>query len=328
LLQRFQLTLSLLITLLSVSSASLFAQAWVFPKGGGAVTVSYQNIFVREHAFQDGDTHDTGHIISHALFVDTDYSLTDRLAVKVSLPYVASRYYGPRPHQLPIDDGKYHPTFQDFTIDVRYNLANRKVALTPFFRSVIPSHGYEYFAHSAAGRDQREYQLGVNAGRRLDPILPKTYVQARYSYAFVERILGIAANRSTVEAQAGYFVKPRVTLLGTTQWMHTHNGVGFDFALFHGGLEGEQWIHHDQIAKASLLDVGGGVAFALNSSTDFFVSAARSIKGANGHLHDPVISIGISRSFGNRFAVERTTTSRGPVPAPQTAFVCTCAKSK
>src|SRR5215813_10750456 len=96
----FQTRLTLLLTLVLASSASLLAQAWVFPKGGGTVTVSYQNIFVREHVYQDGDAHDVGHILSHALFVDTDYSLTDHLAVKVSLPYVASRYYGPRPHQL------------------------------------------------------------------------------------------------------------------------------------------------------------------------------------------------------------------------------------
>jgi hypothetical protein len=207
-------------------------------------------------------------------------------------------------------------------------VTNRKIAFTPFFRAGIPSHHYEYFAHSAVGRDQRELQLGANVGRRLDPILPKAYVQGRYSYAFVERVLGIAPNKSTVEAQAGYFLTPRLTLLGTTQWIHTHDGVAFNFALFHGGLTDDQWTHHDQIGKSTLLDAGGGVAFSANPSTDVFVSVARSITGTNGHLHDPVISIGISRSFGKRFAVERITNENGPVPAPQTAFVCTCAKSR
>jgi len=44
----------------------------------------------------------------------------------------------------------------------------------------------------------------------------------RYSYAFVEHILGIAPNRSNVEVQLGYILKPRLTLLGTGQWMHRY----------------------------------------------------------------------------------------------------------
>src|SRR5439155_4189412 len=122
----------------------------VFPKGGGTVTVSYQNIFVRNHVFQDGDKHDTGHILSHTLYLDTDYSLTDRLAVKVSLPYAAGKYNGPRPHvrtladgtSTTIDDGTYHPTFQDFAVDVRYNVASHPFVFTPFFRTVVPSQQY------------------------------------------------------------------------------------------------------------------------------------------------------------------------------------------
>jgi hypothetical protein len=73
---------------------------------------------------------------------------------------------------LPEDDGTYHSTFQDFTTDVRYNLTQRRVVLTPFFRVVIPSNNYTYFAHSAAGRDLREIHIGTNLGRQLDPFLP------------------------------------------------------------------------------------------------------------------------------------------------------------
>jgi hypothetical protein len=325
-----------LLSLLLFASSPVFAQAWVFPKGGGTVTASYQNIFVRDHLFQDGDAHDTGHILSHAVYVDTDYSLTDRLAVKVGLPYAAGRYYGPRPHvrtladgrSTTIDDGTYHSTFQDFVMDVRYNVASHPLVFTPFFRTVVPSHDYEYFAHSAVGRDQRQYQFGANIGRRLDPILPKAYVQARYSFAFVERVLGIAANHSDTEFQIGYFLKPRLTIVGSTQWMHTHNGSNCDYGLFHCGFDDLHWIHHDQILKSTLLDAGGAVAYSLNSSTEVFVSVARSVTGTNGHFHASVATIGITRSFGTRFAVDRSFTKSGPAPAPETAFVCTCVKSK
>jgi len=188
-----------------VIPSAVSAQAWLFPKGQGAVSLSYQNLYVADHAYENGDAHDIGHVLSHALTLDVDYSFTDKLAVRVAVPYIAARYYGPKPHQLPMDDGTYHSTLQDFTTDVRYNLTKRRVVLTPFFRVVVPSNSYTYFAHSAAGRDQREYHFGTNFGRRLDPLIPKAYMQAQYSYALVERVLGIAPNRSNFEFQLGRF---------------------------------------------------------------------------------------------------------------------------
>src|SRR3954453_12404464 len=84
------------------------AQAWLFPKGEGSVSLSYQNLFVSDHVYENGDAHDIGHMLSHALTLDTEYSITDKLAVRVAVPYIAGRYYGSKPHQLPMDDGSYH----------------------------------------------------------------------------------------------------------------------------------------------------------------------------------------------------------------------------
>jgi hypothetical protein len=306
------------------------AQAWLFPKGEGTVSLSYQNIYVADHVYENSDAHDIGHILSHALTLDVDYSLTDKLAVRVAVPYIAGRYYGPKPHQLPTDDGTYHSTFQDFTTDVRYNLTKRRVVLTPFFRAVIPSNNYTYFAHSAAGRDLREYHLGTNVGSRFGHFLPGAYAQAQYSYAFVERVLGIAPNRSNLEVQLGYFLTPRFSLLATGQGMYTHSGVNLDFNLFHAGLPADQWIHHDQIARSTLVDLGGGASFAFTQTWQMFLTVARSIEGRNGHLHAAVVTVGVSRSFGTRQAVERA--SMGPVgeaaPGGDRPVVCTCSRTR
>jgi hypothetical protein len=199
--------------------------------------------------------------------------------------------------------------------------------LTPFFRAVIPSHGYQYFAHSAVGRDQREFHLGANFGRRLNPVIPKAFVQARYSYAFVERVLGIAPNRSDTEFQLGYFLTRRLSLLGTGQWMHTHSGLDLSYGVFQSGLTADQYPHHDQIARSSLLDLGGGAAYAVNGTLEMFLSVARSVEGRNGHLHAAVVTVGLSRTFGGR--LDRVTTlAVDGGPAPQRALVCTCAKAK
>jgi hypothetical protein len=306
------------------------AQAWLFPKGEGTVSLSYQDILVTDHAYEKSDAHDIGHILSHALTLDVDYSLTDKLGVRVLLPYIVGRYYGPKPHQLPMDDGNYHSTFQDFTTDIRYNLTKRRIVLTPFFRAVIPSNTYTYFAHSAAGRDLREYHIGTNVGRRLDPFLPRAYVQAQYSYAFVERVLGIAPNRSNLEIQLGYFVTPRFSLLGTGQGMYTHGGVNLDFNLFHAGLPGDQWTHHDQIARSSLVDLGGGASFAFTQTWQMFLTVAHSIEGRNGHLHGAVVTMGVSRLFGTRQAVERASLGAGgdAVPTADRPVVCTCSRTR
>lgn len=319
----------LLATVLVIPS-SVSAQAWLLPKGEGTVSLSYQNLFVTEHAFENGDAHDIGHMLSHSLTLDVDYSLTANLAVRVEVPYIAGKYDGTKPHQLPEDDGTYHSTFQDFTTDVRYNLTKRRVVLTPFFRVVIPSNNYTYFAHSAAGRDQREFHLGTNVGRRLDPFLPRAFVQAQYSYAFVERVLGIAPNRSNLEVQLGYFLTPRISLLATSQGMYTHTGVDLNFNLPLAGLAGDQWIHHDQIARASLLDVGGGTTFAVTPSWLMFVTLAHSIEGRNVHLHGAVVTIGVSRSFGAKSAVEKASLGPAGEAAPQAdrPLVCTCAKAR
>jgi hypothetical protein len=319
----------LLCAFMAIPSAVL-AQAWLSPKGEGTISLSYQNQYVADHVFESGDAHDIGHILSQALTLDVDYSLTSNLAVRVAVPFIAGKYDGPYPHQLPMDNGTYHSTFQDFTTDIRYRLTKRGVAVTPFFRAVIPSNSYTYFAHSAAGRDQREYHLGTNFGRRLNPLIPNAYIQAQYSYAFVERVLGIAPNRSNLEVQLGYFLNPRISLLATGQWMYTHSGLDFNYNLVNAGLSDDQWIHHDQIAKASLLDVGGGTSFAVTPSWLMFLTVARSIEGRNAHLHAAVVTIGVSRSFGAKHAVERSSLGPGgdSVAEANRPLVCTCSKTR
>jgi hypothetical protein len=309
---------------------SLSAQAWLFPKGEGTVTFSYQDTYVLDHVDYKGQPWSLfGAINSQSLTVDTDYSLTNKLAVRVALPYVFGKYDGQSQyaHSFPVDDGKYHSTLQNFTADLRYNVSQRPVVFTPFVRLVMPSHNYQYFAHAAVGRDVREYHIGINVGRRLDRVLPKAFVQAQYSYAFVQRILNISPNRSNVEAQLGYFLTPRLSLLASTQWYHSYEGLEAHFELPPpGGLTEEQWRRHDQLAKASLLDVTGGVSFAMNRKVEMFASFGRSITGTNGHLHASVITVGVSRTFGTARKEESAALGLGGMPPPNQAIVCTCAR--
>lgn len=296
---------------------SLSAQAWLAPKGEGTVSISYQRTFSPYHLDLHGTRFDKGSITLHSMTVDTDYSLTNKLALRVALPYMFGKYTGTVGHSFPVDDGAYHSTFQNFTADLRYNVSQKPVVFTPFVRVVLPSHGYEQLAHAAVGRDVREYHVGINLGRRLDPILPKAFIQAQYSYAFVQRILDISPNRSEVQAQFGYFLTPRLSLLGLVQWFHTYRGFDVDFNLPNAGLDHEEFLHHDQLGKIRLLDAGVGASFALSSKTEMFASWGRSVIGANGHYHTSILSLAISRTFGTKYAEEKNPLVTLPQDVPQ-----------
>lgn len=298
-------------------SFSLPAQAWLAPRGEGTVTIGYQTTNMPDHLDLNGKAFDKGRIRLQSLTVETDYSFTDKLALRVVLPYMFGQYTGLAPHSLPVDDGAYHSTFQNFTADLRYNVSQRPVVFTPFFRLVVPSHGYEQFAHAAVGRDVREYHIGINLGRRLDPILPKAFLQAQYSYAFVQKILDISPNRSDLGAQMGYYLTPRLSLLALMQWNHTYDGFDVDFSTFHGGLDDEEFLHHDQLGKIRLLDAGVGTSFAVNRKMEIDASWGRTVSGANGHAHGSVLTLSISRTFGTKYAEGRNSLVVLPQEVPQ-----------
>jgi hypothetical protein len=74
-----------------VIPSAIMAQAWLSPKGEGTVSLNYQNQYVADHVFENGDAHDIGHILSHALTLDVDYSMTGSLAVRVAVPFILGK---------------------------------------------------------------------------------------------------------------------------------------------------------------------------------------------------------------------------------------------
>src|SRR5258707_14871327 len=71
------------------------AQAYVPPKGEGPVSFLYQDMFVKYHYF--GPTAvDNGNITTRMAVLDVSYGITDKLAVSVAIPWMASRYVGNR----------------------------------------------------------------------------------------------------------------------------------------------------------------------------------------------------------------------------------------
>jgi hypothetical protein len=317
--------------------APLRAQSWLPAAGQGSVGVLFQDNSVKQHLLSDGQPLDAGRIESHNVLMDVSYGVTDKIALSLGLPYVSSRYDGSRPHPTSVlDNGAYHGTMQDFRVGVRYGLLAGGVALTPFADLIVPSHEYDYYGHAAPGRKLTELQVGMNVGHVFTRGIPNAYVQGRYGYGFTEQELGISHNRSILDAELGYFINPRVRVFGLTASQYTYGGLPLSTA-FPGDLCGQanpvptsvllscqNYRHHDQLARANLIDVGAGGQFSLTQRLDVFASYATTVFGESVHSLNHGISIGVSWGLGKS----------GPTPPSldeQTARKlprCLCEKGK
>jgi hypothetical protein len=89
----------------------------------------------------------------------------------------------------------------------------------------------------------------------------------------------------------------------------------------------DQYLNHDRIARGKLLDTSGSIAYQVNRSTNFFVSAGHSFYGTNAHLRYMVTTVGFTKAFHTRLSDESTSASANLQEANK-AVVCTCAQSK
>jgi hypothetical protein len=256
----------------------------------------------------------------HAMVMEAEFGLSNRLAVSGSLPFIAAKYEGTHPHRVggvgeirEWDNGQYHGTFQDFRVGVRYNVARRPFAITPSFDAVIPSHHYPSLAHAAVGKDLRAYVAGVAVGGFLDAFLPRLFFHTQVSYARVQRLIGVHPDRSRVDGELGYFITPRLSVRFLESYLVTHDGIDLltftpmTEGVFHDTgipLTSETRRYHDQLQRSNYFTLGGAVGFALNDSVEVFVDGAKMVWGESVHPLRAV-TVGINTHFSTRRAAAR-----------------------
>jgi len=317
---RISKTLLALLTLEIGFPAHGVAQAWLPPEGQAFFSIGYGNVFVRDHTWAQGDTYDDGHIRSNTIGLSLEYALSSRLAFDLAIPLVIAKYYATESalygydghvalDGTTIDNGNYHGEFQDFQFGLRWQAVKAPVVITPYVGAVIPSHGYRYFAHSAVGKDLHQYIAGFYAGRRLDPLLDDAYVQLRYSYAFVEKVIGISHDRSSADLQLGYFLTTSLGAQALLSYGYTHGGISAknndeflrlycDPVLQCGPTDPTPtWQHHDQIGHEVYLDAAAGVTYALTESTVVFANYFSDLVNYNGHKIRRGLSFGATWAF-------------------------------
>ena len=283
----------------------LYAQSWLPAAREGAVSVIFQDNSVKQHLTSDGQKVDAGRIESHNVLLDVTYGVTDKIALSVGLPYVSSRYDGSRPHPSSVlDNGAYHGTMPEFRVSLRDGLVTGGTMITPSADLIVPSHEYDYYGHASPGRKLTELQLGMNVGHVLTRGLPNVYLQGRVAYGFAEEPLGVSHNRGILDAEVGYFINPRARVFGLTASQYTFGGLPLtgqfptDLCGVTPVLACQNFLHHDQLARANLIDVGAGAQFSLTGRLDVFGSYATTVFGESIHSLNHGISIGLSWGLG------------------------------
>ena len=270
------------------------AQAWVPAAGSGSITAAVQTINNTGHTDTFGEFAQIGRSVNTRIDVEVDYAFTDRLSLSAGIPFVFARYTDPIPYGPPIpfpprDECRcWQSGWQDFEVTARYNVVNGAFALTPAVSVGVPSHDYEYRGEAVVGQRLKEVRLTVAAGQRLNAISPRLYVQGRYSFAFVERVLDIPNDRSNAAVESGFLITRRLVARGVFLWQRVHGGLRFggsdSSALpFPGDVNTpERMFEHDRLLRDNNWRLGAGVTYSL-PRMDVFASYVEFVRGTDSH---------------------------------------------
>jgi len=277
-----------------------WAQAWQPARGEGSGTISYQNVHGGDHYDKFGKISNPGALRSSNIMVGFDYGITERIAVSAELPYVVSKFTlregaTPGPHQLhsTVDDSNYRGTLQDFHARIQYDAMKETVQLRPFFEAIIPTHAYETFGHSAPGMRLKEYRMGLNVGRWLDPLVPRAYFNLQPMYSFTESVADLNLDHVSVALEVGYDLdRFAIRALGGIE--KRLGGVQLPVPASSPYFE-----IHDRIGREAFSYAGGGATFRWGRNTDLFAVFSKTLSAKNAHGY-ATLTTGVHWSFKTR----------------------------
>ena len=280
-----------------IAASDAQAQAWVLPSGEGDVSFTWQRIDNTGHRRTDGFLVPHGASLDMSLYLEAEYAFSNRFSVTAGLPYVFAKYTDPNPPPtpipfLPVDQCHcWQSGWQDFGVTARYNLvggASSAFVLTPSVSLGVPSHNYNFRGEAALGRDLREQRIGVDVGRRLKEISGSLSVQGGYSYAIVERVMGISTNRSNARAEAAYVIKRTLQVRGLVSWQRTNGGLRFGSPNsadlpFPGEVNTPDLLYqHDRLLRDNYWHAGGGLAYSF-PQFDVLATYVAFVSGTDTH---------------------------------------------
>jgi hypothetical protein len=276
--------------LLGLLTCTASAQAWLPTQGTWGFEMVANDSFNRDHYLPDGNVIDVGHTRTQALTLGLSHSLTDRLQLAASIPYVQASYHGDRPHAgTDIDDGRYRGVFTDWRIEGHYQLTDGPIAFAPYLALVIPSHHYRSLGHAAPGRNLHERWIGFFTARSLNQWLPRSYLQARVNFAFVETVANIGHDRANIDFEFGHFLTPALSLSALTSWQETYGGIEVPVPPTH-----PLYLYHDRLASERYVELGAGANWKFSSRASVYMLYKAAVSGANGHKLNRGVTLGLT----------------------------------
>ncbi len=275
------------------------AQAWLPDKGSFNATLFFSDIQNTEHWTATGGTVRGTQVDTQTYALMANYGVTDRWMVSAILPYVNTKYTGPPSHGgapgFDVDDGDEHGSFTDLRVGVHYQALEQPFALAPFVAYVAPITDYYYRGHAAQGRNVWEWIVGLTAGKSLDEWLPRTYTQARYSYAFVEKVQDRTHDRSNLNLELGTFLTPRWNVSAYLAYQWTHGGLDAPIP-----PSSPYFLNHDSLIESEFSNLGVGAGFAVTPEMTAFLIYMHGYDGRNDHRLNQGLTLGFSYGFRPR----------------------------
>jgi hypothetical protein len=153
---------------------------------------------------------------------------------------------------------------------------------------VIPSHNYRSLGHAAPGRNISEQWTGFFAAQSLSRWIPRSYLQARVNFAFVEKVAGIGHDRANVDLEFGHFLTPAISLSALTSWQETFGGIQVPIPPSH-----PLYPYHDRLASERYVQLGAGANWKFSSHANVYLLYKTAVSGANGHRLNRGVTLGL-----------------------------------
>jgi len=264
------------------------AQSWAPREGTGDVTFVTQVIDHVGRVFGDLRIDCCG-TTNVGVGVDVNYGVSRRWSVSAGLPFVFAKYRGEGftgpvswvPYSSADSCHCVHGALQDVRFGAHYNLLRlrRSFSLMGSAALLIPTHNYEYVGEAVVGFGLREADFSVDAGQRLDSLVPGLSVDGHYGYTVSQRPLAIKHDRSNARFNARYGLTDRLAGYAVVALQRTHGGLRFpeDVAPFP-----ERYHEFHRLLQDNYFEAGAGVSYAWGD-WDLSFSAIKTVSGTNTH---------------------------------------------
>lgn len=278
------------------------------PRGRGQISIGFQTAHTESLVDQNGVAfYDDLQTDLESISISIDYWIADRWSVHASLPFIRKRAFDPvrnhdqsrldepHPESAFIDDGRYHGAWQDWTLGVQYHAVLGGFQVRPHLYITWPSHDYVFFASAAVGQNLWKARLGADVSRRVGR--SNLHYSLGYSYEFVERVLGVDADRQHLRLSAWYDFSPRWALRA---FAHARKGKGLTNADVRGRdptLTSELWYQHDRLLTYDYAIAGLGSTFRFDERWSVSASAATMVWVRVNHDMKYAYDMQLTRSF-------------------------------